>query len=650
MGGKMRGARLHTRDLVVGLMCAVLCWGCATAAPGTDAAGTAGATQAQGSQADQSPKSPVPPKQVVKIVSVQMQEGPEEAQIRLVGTGPFHDYEFQRMGDMQFSLDLGDVSRSDPLPSLPVGQGQVDLSYADLARGNGVALVGSLRSPLDRYVVNSDGNDLVLSVYFSQPLPAKATPTRSSKQAASSGSKGKRQSVAAATDTVESRRMGPASAVSQKTASSNPASARNPNGQDRGEGGGEPGVTKPQFSGKPISLDLLDADLRNVLRLLADISGTNMVIEPDVTGRVTLKVDQVPWDQVLDMVLSMNDLGKEQAGGVVRIAKRGKLKQEWTQQADQIRAQQELLEIARDLGDVATVYFTVNYAKPSEIAAKIAESKSDRGKVSIDERTSLVIYSDYPARIEKARQLLARLDKPTSQVIIEARIVTVRVQSSKDLGITWNLTTTHTTTDPGLTQSFVVDVPTPSPSSFAFSMGQLIDKTLLQVDATISALETMGKSKVIAAPKVLTLNNVKAVISQGTQIPYLKLNEQGVTSTEFKDATVELAVTPHITPDRKVRLQINAKQDEPGATFNGQTGIDTRKINTELLVEDGNIVVIGGVMRNTESKTIEETPGLAKIPLLGALFKHKNEQTDKVELLIFICPKIVEAATTAQVR
>ena len=150
----------------------------------------------------------------------------------------------------------------------------------------------------------------------------------------------------------------------------------------------------------------MDADLRNVLRLLSDLTGTNIVIEPDVTGKVTLKVEQVPWDQVLDMVLSMNDLGKEQVGNVIRIAKQSKLRQEYLQQAEAIKAKQNLAETTRDLGELSTVYFPVNFGKPAEIAAKISDAKSERGKVAVDERTSLIIYTDYPARITGARQLL----------------------------------------------------------------------------------------------------------------------------------------------------------------------------------------------------------------------------------------------------
>lgn len=406
---------------------------------------------------------------------------------------------------------------------------------------------------------------------------------------------------------------------------------------------------KKQYTGKPISLDLMDADLRNVLRLLSDITGSNIVIEPDVSGRVTLKVEQVPWDQVLDMVLAMNGLGKEQVGNVIRIARQDKLKQEWGRQAEEIRAKQELLEVAKDVGELSTVYLTVNYAQPAEIAAKITENKSERGKVSIDERTSLIIYSDYPARIESARQMLARLDKATSQVLIEARIVTLNSDTSRTLGARLGL---RSTTPPNRAE--VQDFQLNALSSVVadVAIAQVVGKSLLALDLELAALETANELRIMAAPRVLTMNNVKATISQGTQIPYLAPTTQvsTVLTTEFKDAVLELSVIPHITPDRKVRLEIEAKQDEPSTTvIVGQVpGIDTRKISTELLVDDGNIVVIGGVIRNTNSQVVTRTPGLSNVPLFGWMFRSKDVRILKQELLIFISPKIVEASSPAK--
>jgi type IV pilus assembly protein PilQ len=412
---------------------------------------------------------------------------------------------------------------------------------------------------------------------------------------------------------------------------------------------GVPAVARKEYTGKPISLDLMDADLRNVLRLLSDLTGTNIVIEPDVTGKVTLKVEQVPWDQVLDMVLSMNDLGKEQVGNVIRVAKQGKLRQEWTQQVESIKARQELAESTKDLGELASVYFSVNFAKPTEVAAKISESKSDRGKVSVDDRTSLIIYTDYPARVANARTLLARLDRPTPQVLIEARIITLKSDVTRNLGVNLNFKSTQPASQansPTFLQEFALNAPSATGPQFAMNLAQLVGNTLLQVDMQISALQTANEARVVAAPRVLTLDNVKAVVTQGTQIPYLAVGDTAanITATQFKDATLELQVVPHITPDRKVRMEINAKQDTVSSTTGaqGQPGIDTRKISTELLVDDGNVIVIGGVINNQSTHGKTATPGLSDIPLLGRLFKIETSEDQKNELLIFISPRIVE--------
>ena len=418
------------------------------------------------------------------------------------------------------------------------------------------------------------------------------------------------------------------------------------------EGIGTPAAARKQYIGKTISLDLMDADLRNVLRLISDLTGTNIVIEPDVTGKVTLKVEQVPWDQVLDMVLAMNDLGKEQVGNVIRIAKQSKLRQEYLQQAEAIKAKQNLAETTRDLGELTTVYFPVSFGKPAEIAAKISDAKSERGKVAVDERTSLIIYTDYPARITGARQLLTRLDLPTPQVLIEARIVTLTSETSRTLGV--NLSFSALNPPPAGSSSsndFFLNPPIPGISQISYMVSQLVGKSLLRVDLEIQALQTISLARVVAAPRVLTLDNVKAVVSQGIQVPYLQVGDTAanVTATAFKDATLELQVTPHITPDRKVRMLINAKQDTVSAsTFTvgtaSEPGIDTRKVQTELLVDDGNVIVIGGVIDNEFTAQKQTTPGLADIPILGRLFKTETSDDKRNELLIFISPKIIEVS------
>lgn len=412
-----------------------------------------------------------------------------------------------------------------------------------------------------------------------------------------------------------------------------------------GGGAAPPQLLTKTYSGKPISLDLMDADVRNVLRLIADITGTNMVIEPDVSGRVTLKVEKVPWDQILDIILAMNSLGHEHEGNVIRVAREARLKEEKNLRSEALRAQQAFQEVVKDAGELATVYFTINYADPKTIATRIGENKGERGRVSIDERTNLVIYSDAPARIADARHLIARLDRPTSQVLIEARIVTLNSRASRRLGINWSL---ETDSSPSPNPGFQINVPMTGATAFGFNIARLIGLDSIRLDARIEALESLGEVQVLAAPNVMTLNNVQAVINQGIQIPYLQQTAEGTPSTVFQSAVVELKVIPHITPDRRIRMKIDAKQDEPGVVMNQQVSIETRNISTELFVEDGEIVVIGGVMRDRREKSMDGTPGLHRVPLLGRLFKSENTSQEKTQLLIFISPKVIDPHTVSR--
>ena len=567
-------------------------------------------------------------------MDVSVQSGKRETSILLIGNGALRDYQFSRLGESRFSLDLADFGNQPDLPLLPQTSELVHLSYAESADkpGRGIQIIGDLGMPLDHYELKSSENNLTVLLFFQQTArAAESLRPAVSQQPPQKGGGYKAISASLPADPpLLSRHNFPG-----KQSVTGLHNAEDSQGMEAAP------LLKKNYTGKPISFDFLDVDVRNALRLIADLTGANMVIEPDVTGKVTLKVNQVPWDQVLDLILIMNGLGKEQSGSVIRIAKQAKLQDEYGRQAEQIKARQELLEASKDVGEITTEYLTINYAPVADIAAKVTEAKSDKGKLTIDERTSLIIYSDYPLRIQNARHLIAKLDKATSQVMIEARIVTMSEDVTKNIGVSWDFQVGNNLAN--TSEDWQVNYGSDSPGSFLdFSLGKLIGGTMLQLDLQLSALENTSQSKIIAAPKVLTLNNVKAVVSQGTQIPYLERSGENVASTVFKDAVVELQVTPHITPDQKVRLEIEAKQDEPGATFNGQTGIDTRKIKTELLVEDGNIVVIGGVIRDTELEGLETTPGLSKIPLLGRLFKLETSRKTKNELLIFISPKIVE--------
>ena len=649
-GENMREIGLSLKTLIIIFL--ALCWGCSSPVrkPVDPVAGlpaqTMKADETVGGLYSEASKEescagfvPVSTPPATVLQTVQLNETSGEIVLRLTGSAPLYDYHIDRDGRKGFRLEVDGVDGGAPLPALPADSRALRLAY-DTGAGSGVVWVrGMLSSPLDHYVVSSVDNDLVVTLY---PV---------SRGVASAG-------AFAAMD-EERLPAKPREVVASGAVRGVRPVPKIPDTAAVGKGSGsERSVILPpkkEYFGPEISLDVVDADIRNILRLLGELSKKDIIIDPDVAGRVTMKVDKVKCGRILETVVTMNGLDFEQEDNLIRVARQDKLKQENDRRAQMRKSKQEFLETNNDLGEMTTAFLTVNYAVPKDVMDKLTQLKSDKGKIAVDDRTSLIIYTDYPARIENARQLLARIDKSSPQVLIEARIVEVTANASHSLGATLNFNlsrsssghTIGTDTTSLSSQGFQVSHPVAG-DLFSFGLAQLTGSTLWNIDMQLSALETVHEANVVGAPKVLTLDNVKAVITQGSQIPYLVLNTNGVSSTTFQDATVELQVTPHITPDQKIKMAVQAKQDDPtivtGAT---QPGITTRKITTELLVDDGNIVVIGGVIRGTDSKDLNATPGLNKIPLLGALFRSNERSSNKTELLIFICPRIVGSANTA---
>lgn len=553
-----------------------------------------------------------PFRDAVKVFGVQAKDFPDRIEVSVATDRPPTHYRAVRQGDRGFQIVLEGVTTRLGSGSVPTGSKRLGSLKVSSNDSGLFTVLGQLAGNVDRLESAVEDERLVVRVY-----PKKAqepTPLRGGL----SGIEGNRQDRGA----EEATRFGAPVAATIGAESAAPVKA---------------------YQGKPISLDLQDADLTNVLRLLADVSGVNMVVEPDVSGKVTLKVENIPWDQVLDMVLMMNRLGREEVGGIIRIAKEDKLRQEMKEREERMKMEQQLLRAKKDLGELDTAYLQINYADPGGIAAKIAEIKSADGKISVDQRTGMILYTDYPARITAAKGIIGRLDKPTEQVLIEARIVQLNTTESRDLGVQWGFNLTKTT-DHQVSTNYAVNHPVAATSSASLSVGKLVGTTLWNLDLRLLAAEQAGRGKIISAPRVLTMNHVKATISQGTQIPYQAQSEDGI-STEFKDATLELQVTPHVTPDGRVRLQIQAKKEAPNYTqvIPGQPpAIDSRKVDTELLVDDGATVVIGGIIEENESESQSRTPGVHKVPVLGHLFKSNSLRRDKNELLIFINPQIVD--------
>ena len=404
------------------------------------------------------------------------------------------------------------------------------------------------------------------------------------------------------------------------------------------------------FTGQKISLDFQDADIRNVFRILNEISGKNFIIGNDVRGKVTLKLDNVPWDQVLDLVTRMNKLGIDEEGNIIRIAPLATLEAEK-------KAAESARQAMEEVAPLVTEYIPINYSKAAAMKAHLADIKTERGTVSLDERTNMIIMTDVKEAIDRAKEVVKTLDVVTRQVLIEARIVEAETNFSRDIGIEWGFQ--HSTLRGadelggpygfsgavGGDNNYAVNLPPAAGTSgidFVFSRWPG-SATSLTINASLKLAEAEGKLKIISSPKVLTMDNTEATIKQGSSIPYQK-DEEGTISTTFVEAVLSLTVTPHVTMDDRIAMKINATKDAPdfSQAVNGQPAIDKKEATTELLVNNGETIVIGGIITETKSVNEARVPGLGKIPVIGYLFKNRSKRAERTELLIFVTTTIVD--------
>ena len=399
------------------------------------------------------------------------------------------------------------------------------------------------------------------------------------------------------------------------------------------------------YTGEKIALDFFETDIKNVFRILREISGKNFAIDKNVTGNVTMTLEKpVPWDQVLDLVLKMNGLGKSYEGDIIRIATLAKLTEEEKARQARITAQQKSKQVEEALEPLVTEYISINYSNArSDILPHVQKLLSDkRGNISVDGRNNQLIVTDIIERIEQIKAVVARIDTVTPQVIIEARVVEISRSFTTQLGIAWsaqfNPKTTGSSTISG---DVAMNFPAADTSSgFNFNL----TRASAIIDAQLNAIETNNEGKVISAPKIVTLDGKKAVIKQGLEIPYQERDSAGLTTIKFKPVDLTLDVTPIVTPDDRILMKINIeKNDVVGDVAAGaEPPISTNSAKTELLVNDGDTIVIGGIIKSNVREALTGWPGLHKIPLLGWLFKSKSESKDDNELLIFITPQIVQ--------
>lgn len=420
------------------------------------------------------------------------------------------------------------------------------------------------------------------------------------------------------------------------------------------------------YVGEKLSLNFQDIEVRSVLQLLADFTDLNIVVSDSVQGKLTLRLKNVPWDQALDIILQTKALGKRQAGSVIMIAPAEEI-------ATRERIELEGIKQKTELAPLRTEYFQANYAKAADLS-KLLESESggiltERGTVTVDERTNTLLIQDTVDQLAEIRSLIHRLDVPIRQVLIESRIVIASDDFNKDIGVRWGLN--RNTVNPGggsvgdgfalsgnaqgvqdLINGDTVDdgrfnVNLPG-SNAAGTLGVALAKlpfgTLLELE--LSAMQAEGTGEVISSPRVITANQHEAYIEQGVEIPYLEASSSGATSVSFRKAVLGLKVTPQITPDDRIVMDLQVNKDTVGEIFGAGSlqvpSIDTREVSTQVLVDNGETVVLGGVYEQTLLDKVDMVPFFGKLPLIGRLFQHTINQDDKSELLVFVTPKIVK--------
>jgi type IV pilus assembly protein PilQ len=411
------------------------------------------------------------------------------------------------------------------------------------------------------------------------------------------------------------------------------------------------------FAGEPISLDFQDVPVRQVLQIIAQINGFNLVTTDTVTGNVTISLSGVPWDQALDMILKIKGLDKRLEGNILLIAPTEELTARETQQ---LQSKQQVAELA----PLVSTNIQINYAKAQDLAVILKGTDNSiltsRGSVAVDERTNTLLLRDTQTSIDEAKMLVDALDVPIKQVLIESRMVTVRDNASESLGVQWGLSNTISNgavsgslvgadsitsgVIPPVQNRLNVALPVSAPAGrIGIQIARLLDGTI--IDLELSALESENKGEVIASPRITVANQHEAYIEQGTEIPYVEATSSGATSVEFKKAVLSLKVTPHITPDNRIIMDLVVTQDTRGDTVSTSTGdavaIDTQEISTQVLVENGETIVLGGIFQQSSSNDVRKVPLLGDLPFVGYLFKNSSEILEKRELLIFVTPKIL---------
>ncbi len=439
------------------------------------------------------------------------------------------------------------------------------------------------------------------------------------------------------------------------------------------------------YRGEKLSLNFQNIEVRSLLQVIADFTNFNVVTSDSVAGNVTLRLKDVPWDQALDIILQAKGLGMKKNGNVLQIAPKDEL-------AAKEKAELEAQAAIQDLEPLRTQSFQLNYAKAADIAEQLTRSSgiqggntsrilSNRGSVIAEPRTNQIFVSDIPSRLAQVQEMIAKLDVAVRQVLIEARIVEAsdsfgrslgvklggsdlrgvrggdpgyRVRGSNRVALGGSYNAVSATTGEG--ESSMLNTSTTqflnlpasavdgnAPATFALSLFSAAANRFLNLE--LSAMEADGQGKVVSSPRVVTANQVKAIIEQGTEFAYQESAQNGATSVQFKKAVLSLEVTPQITPEGSIILDLAVNKDSPGTVVAGAMSIDTKRVKTQVLVENGGTVVIGGIFELTEKDSVAKVPLLGDIPVVGNLFKNRTRSSRKEEILVFITPKIISDQT-----
>lgn len=433
-----------------------------------------------------------------------------------------------------------------------------------------------------------------------------------------------------------------------------------------------PSVTD-KYTGEKISLNFQDISTRGVLQQLADFSDLNLITSDSVTGNVTLRLRDVPVDMALDMVMKMKGLGQRRTGSVLSIAPLEEIIQ-------QERSELESVQKVEELVPLMTEYIQLRYAKANDMVSILTSEQgllSDRGNAVMDQRTNTLLIKENVSNLKKIREAIDILDVPVRQVLIEARIVVANTSVGEELGVKWgggfyqnnssNWTTAggsqqtiseanqilreraesgQATSTIELDAANIVDFGVANAAASTLALGYQTADYLL--DLELAAIETDGRAEIVSQPRVITADGQKASIRSGTEIPYQEATSQGATSVSFRSAVLELEVTPQITPDDRVIMDLIVSQDSVGELTTAGPSINTNSVNTQVLVENGETIVLGGIFRSEEATTTRKTPILGDLPLIGALFRHSQQSEQKSELLVFITPRLVEEQISAR--